>query len=107
MVPYRRINNAEGLTTPRSTYDIGASKRVCDVNPSMSEFSMIVIPHGDIDGVFCHLLFFFLLKALLLKIEAVLHKTVLEIFRHVVESYVYEDSAYNRGYHIQPNIASK
>ena len=100
-----RLDNAESLTRAWCADDPCASERIDDINPSLAELTLIIVAHGDIDAVLVFYLFFHLLKALVLKVEAVFQQTIFQILGDVIKSYMNEHRADNRHYKVYPCAA--
>ena len=104
LLPYERLHDGERFTRTRRTDDEGATERVVDVDPSMTELSLVVVPHRDVYGVFRFLKLLVLLKTFVLEVEAVFHDAVLDVFRDVIQCDVDGECADDGGHHVEPGV---
>lgn len=84
-----------------------SSKGIGDVNPSLTELAFIIVAHRHVNRILVLNLLLALLETLVLKVEAVFEKTLLEKLGDVVESHMYQDSPEDCGCHIQPDVQTK
>ena len=97
-----RFDDREGLTRSRRTHDESATEGVVDVNPAVTELAVIVVTHGNIYSIFRIDSLLILLETFVLEVEAVLHQTLLQILRNVVESHMDAHRTYDGSSHVKP-----
>jgi len=102
MLTDKRLDNRECLTTTRSTDYPCSTKGVDDIDPSFAELAFVIIPHRNVHTIFIVDIIAHLLKTLVLKIEAVFQKSILQILGDVVKSNVAKHCSDNRHDKIQP-----
>ena len=98
------LDNGECLTRSRCPDNPSSPEGVADVHPALAEFTLVVVPHRDVHAVLVLHQFLALLKTFVLKIEPVLHQSVLDELRDVVQGYMHEDHAHERSGHVQDDV---
>ena len=68
----------------------------------MTELAVIVISHGNIHPIFRIDPLLILLETFVLEVEAVLHQTLLQILRYVVESHMDAHRTHDGSNHVKP-----
>ena len=101
-----RLDNRKSLTATRRTDYPGATEWVYDVHPSLAEFALIVVAHGDIHAVFVIFFLLALLKRLVLKIETVFHQSFFQELRNVVQGYMHQHRSDDGCHHIENGVQS-
>ena len=102
-----RFNDAECLSAARRADHPCAAERVGDVHPTLAELPLVVVTHGDVDGILVLLQLPALLETLVLVVEAVLQQTLLEELGDVVKGDVYQHHANYGGKHIEPDVQTQ
>ena len=105
MLADERFDDGESLTRTRSADYPGAAERVHNVHPAFAELTLIVVAHGNIDAILVIHFIRHLLEALILVVEAVFKKSVLQVFGDIVKSHMAKHGAQNRHHEIQPDAA--
>ena len=78
MLSDKRLYDTESLTRSRCSNYPCSSKAVAYRNPPLTEFTLIVVSHGDIYAVFILDFFFTLFKTFILEVETVFHQSLLD-----------------------------
>ena len=98
-----RLDNRKGLTRSRRTHHERTTEGVVDVDPSVTELTVIVVAHGDVHAVLGIDALLVLLETLVLEVEAVFHQSLLQVLRYVVERHMDAHRADDGGHHVKPN----
>ena len=103
MLTDERLDDRKGLTRSRRTHHERTTEGVIDVNPAMTELTVIVVAHGDVHAVLGIDALLVLFETLVLEVEAVFHQSLLQVLRHVVECHMDAHRADDGGHHVEPD----
>ena len=103
----KRFDDRECLTATRSTDHPCTPERIDDIHPALAEFSLVVVPHGDIHAVLVLHQFRTLLETLVLKIEAVFEQTIFKKLGDIIKSDMNQYHANHGCEHIEPDVQAQ
>ena len=100
------LNNGEGFTRTRSTNNPSRTERIDNIHKSLAEFTLVIIPHRDVDTILVLDQLLTLLEGFVLKIETVFQQTLLQELTDIVKSDMYKYRSKDGCSHIEPDVQS-
>ena len=77
-------------------------RRVNYVDPSLAEFALVIVSHGDVDTVLVLYLFLHLFETLILEVEAVFQETILQVLRDIIKGDMDKNGSHNGQQYVYP-----
>ena len=104
VLPDERFDDAHGLAASRRPDHPCSSETVADIHPALAELALVVVPHRDIHAVPVLDQLLALLETFVLEVEAVLHQSLLDELRYVVQGDMHQHYARDRCRHVQDDV---
>ena len=104
MLADERFYDAERLAATRSSDHPCAPETVAYRNPSLAEFSFVIVPHRYIHAVFVLYFLLALFETLILEVEAVFAQPFFDELRDIIQCDMHQYHADQRGSHVENDI---